>query len=329
MINGEAVEGKTSTEIKSMITESESKAVDLLLDRSGDELAVTLTRAEIENSAYGYILNGVGVLEISSFAETTAHEVGLYLEEFKASGVEKLIIDMRDNTGGYLVSVVDTASYFLPNDTVILKQEDRSGTITEYKTKSTIRNYEFSSMALLVNENTASAAEVLTAALKEQLDVEVVGKLTYGKGTVQQSIPFRDGSAIKYTVAQWLTPNDNKINGVGITPDYEVDLPKALSISYHEDDLVYELDSVAQNVQSAQYYLQFNGYFVDRFDGYFSEATKQAILAFQRDHEMTETGVVDTDLLVRLFSATTYTWFENKSELDTQLVKAMEVVNGR
>ena len=86
---------------------------------------------------------------------------------------------------------------------------------------------------------------------------------------------------------------------------------------------------MAQNVQSAQYYLQFNGYSVDRTDGYFSEATRQAILAFQRDNDLTETGVIDTELLVRLFSATTYTWFENKTELDTQLVKAMEVVNGR
>ena len=328
-INNQSVEGKTSTEIKSMITESESKDVVLVLDRSGEEMDVTLTRAEIENSAYGYVLDHVGILEISSFAETTAHEVGLYLEEFAAQGINKLIIDLRDNTGGYLVSVVDTASYFLPDDTVILKQEDRAGEITEYKTNSNIHNYDFDSIALLVNENTASAAEVLTAALKEQKDVDVIGKLTYGKGTVQQSIPFRDGSAIKYTVAQWLTPKDNKINGVGITPDYDVDLPKALSISYYEDDTVYEVDSVAQNVQSAQYYLQFNGYSVDRTDGYFSEATRQAILAFQRDNDLTETGVIDTELLVRLFSATTYTWFENKTELDTQLVKAMEVVNGR
>lgn len=328
-INGEAVSGKTSTEIKSMITESESKDVDLELDRSGDPLNVTLTRAEIENSAYGYVLKGVGILEISTFAETTAHEVGIYLEEFASQGIDKLIIDLRDNTGGYLVSVVDTASYFLPDDTVILKQEDRSGNITEYKTKSSIHNYDFSSIALLVNDQTASASEVLTAALQERLGVDVIGKLTYGKGTVQQSIPFRDGSAIKYTVAQWLTPDGNKINGVGITPDYEVDLPEALTISYYEDETVYEVDSVSKNVQSAQYYLQFNGYTVDRVDGYFSESTRQAVLAFQRDHGLEETGVIDTELLVRLFSSTTYTWFEHKTELDTQLVKALEVVNGR
>ncbi len=328
-IDDASVEGKTSQEIKDMITGSASKEVKLDMEREGEAFTVVLTKREIESSAYGYVIDDIGILEISSFAETTAHEVGIYLEEFANQGIDKLIIDLRNNGGGYLTSVVSIASYFLPEDSIVLKQEARDGTITEFKTNASVNTYDFSSIAMLVNDQTASASEVLTAAMKELLNVDVIGKLTYGKGTVQQTIPFTDGSAIKYTVAQWLTPNGNKINGVGITPDYEVDLPEALSIGYYEDEQAYQLDSVGANVRSAQYYLDFIGYDIDRFDGYFSQATQSAILAYQRDKGLTEDGIIDMDLLVDLFTSTTYQWYHNKTELDTQLNEAMEVLNGK
>ena len=113
---------------------------------------------------------------------------------------------------------------------MIFKEKNRDGSIDDYKTISKVKQYTFDKIILLVNEDTASAAEVLTAALKENLDnVTIVGTNTYGKGTVQYPLVFSDGSMLKYTTAEWISSKGKEINGVGIKPDVEVKLDPAFT----------------------------------------------------------------------------------------------------
>ncbi|MDE6195865.1 MAG: peptidoglycan-binding protein, partial [Erysipelotrichaceae bacterium] len=207
----------------------------------------------------------------------------------------------------------------------------KQGDIKEYRTLPSHPFYTFDQIVVLINQNTASASEVLTAALKEYKDVSIVGVKSYGKGTVQVPLLLNDGSIFKYTTAQWLTPNGNKINGVGISPDYEIKLDEALTvggISLNTEER-YEADTVSRAARLVQIYLKFLGYNVDRNDEYFSLQSSQALRSYQQDMGLEVDGVISDKVVASLLSSCAKKWREEKSVLDVQMKKAMEVVHGR
>lgn len=132
-----------------------------------------------------------------------------------------MVIDVRNNAGGYLISAKEIASMFLEKEKIIYSLQEKDKTQTYKDTTSEKRDYP---VVVLINEYSASASEILTSALKESYNATLVGKKSYGKGKVQQTLNLEDGSMAKYTTAKWLTPNGKCIDGVGITPDYEIDL---------------------------------------------------------------------------------------------------------
>ena len=144
------------------------------------------------------------------------------MEKIEKEGIDSLIIDVRDNNGGYLSSVTDITSYLLPRGKIIYQVQKSNSKIKTTKDK-TIAKREYP-IAVLVNQNSASASEILAGAIKESYNGYVVGMKTYGKGTVQQVSELSDGSMIKYTTQKWLTPKGNFINEVGVTPTKEVKL---------------------------------------------------------------------------------------------------------
>ncbi len=272
---------------------------------------------------------GFGYLQIVQFGEGTADELKSYLDEFEENSVTSLIIDLRDDGGGYLDALKGVLSYFLPENTLILQREYSDGTVV--KTYTDQGQYtSFGPIVLLVNGNTASAAEAFTLAMKEQRDdVTIVGETTYGKGTVQITKYFDDGSALKYTDSKWMSPKGVWVNGTGIAPDEEVKLPEVLYTSYTAMDEgdSYALDSVSDYTKEAQMLLQYLGYDVDRTDGYFDESTQNAILKYQQDQDMEETGVLNKDLYEGLISAVVLDWQTNEDH-DPQLARAKEILNG-
>ena len=163
---------------------------------------------------------------------------------------------LRDNGGGYLDALVSVSSLFLPEDTLIMTQEYKDGRRVEsHTTAGQFENIQ--GIVILINGDTASASEVLTLALKEQRDdVTLIGTQSYGKGSVQVQRPFADGSVLKYTNSRWLSPNEEWINGVGMTPDQIVELPPVLQTTtasfMMEEDESYTLDQVSEHVASAQ-----------------------------------------------------------------------------
>ena len=181
---------------------------------------------------------------------------------------------------------------------------------------------------VLVDGDTASASEILTAALKEQLGATVVGTTTYGKGTVQSTLLFGDGSGLKYTRYRWLTPSGGWVNGQGIAPDLEVSQPGALDTPAPQmaEGETISPDQVGEAAGPVQTYLAFLGYPVARQDGYYAPGSAAAVRAFRADARLPEGEAIDRDLCRALTQAVTLKWYTQQSELDVQLGRAVEAV---
>ena len=231
-------------------TEAKGK-IKLLIIRNNEEKTLVLERGKVEiptidSLVYEKSGKKIGYLRIAIFSSVTAKQFKTTLEKLEKDKIDGLIIDVRDNNGGYLSSVTDIASLLLPKGKVIYQiQVDDKRKITKDKT-SEKREYP---IAVLTNGNSASASEILAAAIKESYNGYVVGTKTYGKGTVQQVKKLSDGSMIKYTVENWLTPNGDWINDVGVLPTDVVELDKAYfenPISDNDNQLQKAIDLVSK-----------------------------------------------------------------------------------
>lgn len=164
--------------------------------------------------------DSVAYIKIDTFSSTTADQVQSSLDSLSKS-VKSLVIDVRDNSGGYLSAANDVADLLIAKGKVIYQLKDRNSNITEYKATSGVYK-KFNKIAVIINENSASASEILALALKESADATLIGMKSYGKGTVQETEMLSSGAMVKYTSAYWLSPKGNSINEVGIKPDIEV-----------------------------------------------------------------------------------------------------------
>lgn len=328
-VDGTDVSGKDIDEISAMIKGEEGSEVMITVMRENEKKDLKIKRSVVNDSVYGYDKGNVGVLEINTFAETSGDEVGKYLAEFKKQGKRKLIVDLRGNGGGYVTAAMQIASYLVPENAVVYKEQAKDGTISEQVAYDDYERYTFDKIVILINEDTASASEVLTSCLKAQLDhVTTVGVKSYGKGTVQMPITFEDGSSFKYTIAEWLTPNEEHINNVGITPDVVVELDKAITtgILDMEEDVSYQADSVSVYAKPVQIYLKFLGYGADREDEYFSPASANALKRYQSDHNLKADGVINAETVQSLLSSCARKWHEEQEKLDVQMNRALELL---
>ena len=189
-----------------------------------EEFDVTIVRAKITIVSVEYTMmdNGVGYIRLITFGEKTPDELRAALEDLMAQNPRGLILDLRNNGGGYLSTAVDVASQFLPADKVVLYERYGDGTEEAYYTHGHPLAGDVP-LVVLVNEGSASASEIVAGALQDHGRAPLVGERTYGKGSVQQWIPLQsDGGAVRITVAYWLTPNKRLIHEKGLEPDYEV-----------------------------------------------------------------------------------------------------------
>lgn len=329
-VDGTEVTGKTSDDLVKLVKGTAGSKVTIIFKRGSQEITKEITRGKISTTAYGKVLtNDIGYIELSSFGETTSNEFRAYLNDFKTKGVTKLIIDLRNNGGGSLDALVGIASNFIPKNGIILQQKYVDGSISyDRSTGSSFDPYE--KIVILVNNNSASASEVLTAALQESVGAIVVGKTTYGKGLVQTMQQFSDGSALKFTQAAWLSPSGKSIQSVGVKPDFDVSLHPVLTTQFYEfvDEETFLPDSVSDAVKDAQLCLDFMGYSVDRMDGYYSVATETALNSFKTATGLTADSILSKEVLTALQSAMVKTWYTQQAAKDTQMQKALEIING-
>ena len=219
--NDTDVTNMTATEVVNLIKKNNG-TFTLKLQRGEQVVTVSLKNETLiaPNIDYYMVENSsIGYLKIQTFSKTLATQVSSALNELENEGMTSLIIDLRDNTGGYLTAATDVASIFLEKGKRIYSLSDQSN-VTNYNDEtSESKNYK---IVVLINENTASASEILAAALKESYGATIVGETSFGKGKVQQTMQLDDGSMVKYTSAYWLTPNGTCIDGIGISPDYYI-----------------------------------------------------------------------------------------------------------
>ena len=216
-------ESENLKDITALIKSSDE--VRLVIQRDGVDKEYTLKTADFYNpSVEENIIEGangdkIGYLQISKFNETAYEQFNQKLNKIEATGINSLIIDLRGNTGGFLSAATNISELFLKKGEVIYSLNEQSGTKVTYDETEESRNYK---VFVLVNESSASASEILAAALQDSYGAILVGTTTYGKGKVQKTNKMNDGTMYKYTSAKWLTPKGECIDGVGLKPDIEI-----------------------------------------------------------------------------------------------------------
>jgi len=325
-IDGHDISTLDTTEIKNLVIGEAGSIVNVVIKRFNEVLKIDVVRGAVDSSVYASTNDDYVLLEINSFGVDSADNIMNYLNDYE--DYSKIIIDLRDNSGGYQSAVAEIAGLFIGNNEVYMLQEDKDGNLKTDYTKCSKTYDNFKQYVVLVNNNTASAAEVLAICLKEQLpDVKLVGVTTYGKGVVQTTLSLKNGAALKLTTSKWLSPNGVWINGEGITPDIEVKLDdvlyeKYLSIS---EGTTYELDQVASQIKTAQKCLKFLDYEVKRTDGYFDESLAKALRQFKIEHNLSNDSILDSETYNSLLSSVTYEWANNPLK-DYQMQKAIELL---
>lgn len=235
-INGTATEGLTQAEVANLIDKQNENTIVIL--RNNEELTFKVKAESINNPlpSTTYEENGktIGYISISSFTNTVETEFKKALEELETKNISGLIIDLRNDGGGYLKGASSIASLFLEKGKTIYSLEGKDKTDTYKDETDEKRDYK---VGVLINAGSASASEVLASALKDSYGAILIGEVSYGKGRVQQTKSLEDGSMVKYTTAKWLRPNGDCIDGLGLQPDYEVALEKGEDGLYHDTQL--------------------------------------------------------------------------------------------
>ena len=226
IVSVDGVDG-TSMEVSELVKLIRGEAgttVHLEIYRPGTDeyLDFDVERADITLPSVDYELmdNGIGYLLIDAFETDTAHQFELAVEEMAAQGMQALILDVRYNPGGMITSVVDIADAILPEGLVVYV-EDKAGNRQDFTSDG--ENYLDIPIVVLINEDSASASEILAGAIKDYEYGTLIGTTTFGKGIVQTIFPLPEGDALKLTTAKYFTPNGNYIHKVGIEPDIELE----------------------------------------------------------------------------------------------------------
>lgn len=326
-VDSESIEGLDVNQAVMKIRGPKGTQVVLEILRPGVENAfkVTIIRDEIPlQTVYTKTFKAndktIGKIDITSFGLNTAQDFQKGLKELEGQKIDALVIDVRKNPGGVLTAVDEIGKLLIPNKGLITKIESRQGIIQEYR--SAMEQPKPYPITILVDNGSASASEILAASM-QAAGYKVVGQTTFGKGTVQTTVKMEDDSHIKITFAKWLTPTNEWINGVGVTPDVEVRQP-----DFFDATPIGQLDlsrgMVGNEVANLQVILKGVGFDPGRDDGNFDTATEQALKTFQSKNGLPATGAVDeataSELINQLIEEM------RDPENDVQLQRAVEVL---
>ena len=246
-VNDTDINGKGLTEVVSMI--NSKKKAKITVNREGEELSFELSKDTIETSVVDseiYESNNkkIGYIKIDIFNSNSYKQFNSALKKLEKNNIEGLVIDVRDNPGGYLSEVKNILSLFLNKKQVLYQLQTKNKTEKVYGTKKSVdRDYPVS---VIINDESASASEILASAFKESYGSHIVGINSYGKGTVQSASDLNSGDTIKYTVQKWLTPDGNWVNDKGVVPTDRVEtvLKEGETLTYDNDTMLQTAISV-------------------------------------------------------------------------------------
>ena len=329
-VDDEDLEGLDLNEAVEKIRGEKGSKVVLLIQRQGtsEPFEVTITRDEIPiETVYASTENvdgkKTGIIEITTFSETTADEFNKAISKLEKDGIEGLVIDVRGNPGGLLDSIEEILQQFIPKDIPYLQIEDGNGKVEKFYTK--LDKKKPYPISVLIDEGSASASEILAVAMKE-VGYDVVGMTSFGKGTVQQAVPLgeKEEGTIKLTFYKWLSPKGNWINEKGVEPTIEQKQPEFYYANPIKVEEPFKIDQTDENIKNAQIMLQGIGYDPKRTDGYFDQNTMEAIMRFQQEHGLTANGELNSETAYAIESKVLD--IIRNGEQDLQLEKALETL---
>ncbi|KAA9021721.1 lmo1851 family serine protease [Niallia endozanthoxylica] len=327
-VDGKSIQGMSATEAVLLIRGEKGTTVKLSIQRPGVEerIEVPIVRDTIPiETVYGEMLeDGIAKVQITTFSKNTAKELVNTLNDMKNQGMKGLILDLRQNPGGLLDQAIAISSLFLPDNEVVVQVEDRNGNRQEMKS-SKVKDSPEVPLVVVIDKGSASASEILAAAVKESGNATLVGEKSFGKGTVQKAQDFTDGSNLKFTTEKWLTPKGNWIHKKGIKPDEEVALPDYASLTLLNPESELKLSSSSSEVKTAQQMLKALGFDPGREDGFFDEKTEEAVKNFQAAKSIEATGILSGSSTTALMEGLR----EQIKANDTQILKAIEVLKGK
>jgi carboxyl-terminal processing protease len=304
-VDGKSVEGLDLNKATLKIRGKKGTKVKLEIERKGlkEPLAIEVTRDEIPLETIHASVKkqdgkNIGYIEITSFSQETAANFKEELISLEKKNIEGLVIDVRGNPGGLLVSVEDILKEFVTKEKPFIQIEQRDG--KKERHFSNLTEKKDYPVAVLVNKGSASASEILAGALQEAAGYKLVGETTFGKGTVQQAVPMGDGSNIKLTLFKWLTPDGNWIHKKGVKPDIEINQPAIFDTHPIQVEEPLREDMNNEQIKNAQEILAGLGFAPGRTDGYFSSETTTAVKAFQQNNDLQPTGKIDAKTAAKL-----------------------------
>lgn len=324
LVDGESIQGLSATEAVLLIRGEKGTPVTLTIQRGNNESLqeITIVRDEIPiETVYGEMgEDKIAKIQISSFSDKTFADLRVLLDQYEKDGMKSIILDLRQNPGGYLSSALDIANLFVEKGKPIVKVQERDGEPEQYVADGG-KKYNLP-IVVLIDNGSASSSEILAAALRESSNAKIVGLTSFGKGTVQTVSYLPDGSNLKYTTGKWLTPNGNWINETGIKPDFEVQYPEYAKLTFIDPNSELKVGILSTTVNNAEKMLDALGYSVDAVDNEFDESTANAVKAFQRDHELEQTGVIVGDTTYAIMDALR----QKIVDEDPHVLKALELL---
>lgn len=325
-VDGKSIQGMSASEAVLLIRGEKGTKVTLEVRKAGTETPqeITIVRDEIPiETVYAEMgEGGIAHIQVTSFSEHTAEELKTALAEMEKEGMKGIVLDLRQNPGGLLDQAIEMANMFVPEGENILQIES-DGETQAYPAEGG-EKIDLPT-AVLIDSGSASASEILAAALNESAGIPLIGEKSFGKGTVQSAEDFSDSSNLKLTTAKWLTPNGTWIHEKGITPDAEVKLPEYANLTYINPESELKLETLSDEVKTAEQMLTALGYDPGKVDGYFDETTENAVEEFQEAAKIEATGVLTGASTTKLMENLRLKLEEN----DTQLKRAIESVQAK
>lgn len=325
-VDGNNVTGLSSAEVSKRLKGDKGTKVSIGILRDSEKQII---RYEVErdiikvNPIYSKVLGqGIGYIKISEFNENTVENLDKTLDDFKKSGVVGIVLDLRNNPGGFLDQAIEVSTRFVPKGPIV-NIVSRDGEIQTYTSNSEKSTFN---LVMLVNGGSASASEILAGAVKDRNVGILVGEKTFGKGMVQRTLSLGTLGGIKLTIANYTTPNGTNINKTGITPDVVVEMDKA---DYMKDfvplnsEKILMYGNIGLNVLGLQQRLQFLDLFKVQPDGVFGPRTQKAVKVLQTNKGLPITGTVDE----KFYKALDEAIYENiHSREDLQLRRAIDIL---
>lgn len=327
-VDGTNVVGKSIEEVRSMIVGDLGSIVTVDVLRGTETISFTIERCKVEQTTVSYSVTdeGLGYIAISSFAENTPTDVKTALDHFDSKKIKKLIIDVRNNPGGELNSLLDTLRLFMPKgDLLHINYKDEKNKVVFKNDKNNSGKYK---IVVLANENSASAAEAFSASMKDAKAATLVGKTTFGKGSMQTLTQLVTGGALKLTVALYQSAGGSFVDGVGVEPNISVrnvtrrlkDNPDYLQMPF---SLLIDEKSPADEIESAEFRLKLLSISPGAVDGVYDADLTEGVKKFQEKFGLEVTGKLDIMTQVELDNAT----MDIKTVVDNQYAKAVEILN--